>query len=338
MRSEWSVQVRTFFLDTPAKGGAKGRDHHQGVIARFLVKEEEAKRMAVAEESWTKKYLGEVLGVFVLVFLGDSFVAYAVAGNSGFLAGLLGAGFFWGFAVTLAIYACGAVSGAHLNPAVTLALAWRRGFPWSKVPGYIGAQVVGAFLAAAGVSFVWNGLIYNYEHTAKPVIDRGGANGIESGLIFSANWPHPLLIGHNAAALQQDPWWVGAGTEIIITAILVITVLGIIEDRIPSAANVAPLAIGIVVAALVGLFAPIEMASLNPARDFGPRLWMLVIGYGSNAIPRPNFNIWITTLMPLVGGPLGAYIYDMIVHQHLPVPVGPDVAEVPAEERARARA
>src|SRR5207302_1373520 len=171
--------------------------------------------MAVAEESWTKKYMGEVLGVFVLVFLGDSFVAYAVS---------------------------------------------------------------------------------------------GGKNGSESGLIFSANWPHPLMIGHNAAALQQDPWWVGAGTEIIITAILVITVLGIIEDRIPSAANVAPLAIGIVVAALVGLFAPIEMASLNPARDFGPRLWMLVIGYGSNAIPGPNFNIWITTLMPLVGGPLGAWI------------------------------
>jgi len=148
--------------------------------------------MAVAEESWTKKYLGEVLGVFVLVFLGDSFVAYAVAGGkNGFLAGLLGAGFFWGFAVTLAIYACGAVSGAHLNP----------------------------------------------------------------------------------------------------------------------------------------------------AREFGPRLWMLVVGYGTNAIPGPNFHILITTLMPLIGGPLGAYIYDYIVHQHLPVPVGPDVAEVPAtEERARARA
>src|SRR5256712_6785242 len=198
--------------------------------------------MAVAEESWTKKYLGEVLGVFVLVFLGDSFVAYAVAGNSGFLAGLLGAGFFWGFAVTLAIYACGAVSGAHLNPAVTLALAWRRGFPWSKVPGYIGAQVVGAFLAAAGVSFVWNGLIYNYEHLHKPIIDRGGANGIESGLIFSANWPHPLLIGHNAAALQIDPWWVGAGTEALITAILGITVLGIVVDPSAAAANEGPVA------------------------------------------------------------------------------------------------
>lgn len=295
--------------------------------------------MAVAEESWTKKYLGEVLGVFVLVFLGDSFVAYAVAGgSSGFLAGLLGAGFFWGFAVTLAIYACGAVSGAHLNPAVTIALAWRRGFPWSKVPGYIGSQVVGAFIAAAGVSFVWNGLIYNHEHTGGLAIDRGGANGIETGLIYSANWPHPLLIGHNASALQIDPWWVGAGTEILITAILVITVFGIIEDRMPSAANVAPLAIGIVVAALVGLFAPIEMASLNPARDFGPRLWMLIIGYGSNAIPGPNFNIWITTLMPFVGGVLGAGVYDYVVHRHLPVPVGPDQPERVAADTARARA
>src|SRR2546427_10270966 len=91
----------------------------------------------------------------------------------------------------------------------------------------------------------------------------------------------------------------------------------------PSAANVAPLAIGIVVAALVGLFAPIEMASLNPARDFGPRLWMLIIGYGSNAIPGANFNIWGTTLMPLGGGPLGAWLYDFVGHRHPPVPVGP---------------
>lgn len=290
--------------------------------------------MAVSAESWTKKYLGEVLGTFVLVFLGDSFVAYAVAGNAGFNAGLLGAGFFWGFAVTLAIYASAAVSGAHLNPAVTLAFAWRRGFPWSKVPGYIVSQVVGAFLAAAAVSFVWNGIIVHYEVAKK--IARGGANGIESGLVYSANWPHPLLVGYNGNALTQDPWWRGAGTEIIITALLVITILGIVEDRVPSAANLAPLSIGIVVAALVGLFAPIEMASLNPARDFGPRVWMLLIGYGSNAIPGPNFNIWITTLMPLVGGPLGAWVYDWFVHQHLAVPVGP-AEPAPAEERARAR-
>lgn len=292
----------------------------------------------VAEESWTKKYLGEVLGTFVLVFLGDSFVAFAVAGagGNGFKAGLLAAGMFWGFAVTLAIYAAGAVSGAHLNPAVTLSFALRRGFPWSKVPGYIGSQVVGAFLAAAGVSFVWNGIITHYETANK--ISRGGSNGILSGLIFSANWPHPGLVGYSGDALTQDPMWVGIGTEIIITALLVITILGIVEDRVPSAANVAPLAIGIVVAALVGLFAPIEMASLNPARDFGPRIWMLLIGYGSNAIPGPNFNIIVTTIFPLVGGPLGAYIYDFIVHQHLPVPVGPDVSEpVPVVERARAR-
>lgn len=288
--------------------------------------------MAIAEESWTKKYLGEVLGTFVLVLLGDTFVAYAVAGNAGFNAGLLGAGFFWGFAVTLAIYSCAAVSGAHLNPAVTLALALRRSFPWSKVPGYIVSQVVGAFIAAAAVSFVWNGIIVHYENAKKIV--RGGANGIESGLVYSANWPHPLLVGYKGDALTQVPWWRGAGTEILITALLVITILGIIEDRIPSAANVAPLAIGIVVAALVGLFAPIEMASLNPARDFGPRVWMLLIGYGSNAIPGPNWNITVTTLMPLIGGPLGAYIYDFVVHQHLPVPVGPAVPEV---ERARAR-
>jgi glycerol uptake facilitator protein len=291
--------------------------------------------MAVAE-SWTKKYLAEVLGTFVLVFLGDSFVAFAVAGagGNGFKAGLLAAGFFWGFAVTLAIYTAGAVSGAHLNPAVTLALAWRRGFPWSKVPGYIGSQVVGAFIAAIGVSFVWNGIIVAYETANK--ISRGGDNGVLSGLIFWANWPHPGLVGYKGDYLTQDPWWRGAGTEIIITAILVICILGIVEDRIPSAANLAPIAIGFVVAALVGLFAPIEMASLNPARDLGPRIWGVLIGYGSNAIPGMNFNIWVTTGMPLIGGPLGAWIYDTFIHQHLPAPVGPDT--VPVVESARARA
>jgi glycerol uptake facilitator protein len=291
--------------------------------------------MAVAE-SWTKKYLAEVLGTALLVFLGDSFVAFAVAGagGNGFKAGLLAAGFFWGFAVTLAIYASGAVSGAHLNPAVTLALAWRRGFPWSKVPGYIGSQLVGAFIAAIGVSFVWNGIIVHYE-TANKIV-RGDANGVTSGLIFWANWPHPGLVGYTGDYLTQDPWWRGAGTEIIITAILVICILGIVEDRMPSAANLAPIAIGFVVAALVGLFAPIEMASLNPARDLGPRIWGLIIGYGSNAIPGQNFNLWITTGMPLIGGPLGAWIYDFFIHQHLPAPVGPDTVPVPETTRARA--
>jgi glycerol uptake facilitator protein len=226
------------------------------------------------------------------------------------------------------------VSGAHLNPAVTLALAWRRGFPWSKVPGYIGSQLVGAFIAAVGVSFVWNGIIVAYENANK--ISRGGDNGVLSGLIFWANWPHPGLVGYKGDYLTQDPWWRGAGTEIVITAILVICILGIVEDRVPSAANLAPIAIGFVVAALVGLFAPIEMASLNPARDLGPRIWGLLIGYGSNAIPGMNFNLWVTTGMPLIGGPLGAWIYDTFIHQHLPAPVGPDT--VPVVESARARA
>src|SRR3981081_4185112 len=181
MRSNWSVQVRTFFLTASAKGGAKGREpsqrRHRAIFdhrdIRSISEEEEV--MAVAE-SWTKKYLAEVLGTFVLVFLGDSFVAFAVAGagGNGFKAGLLAAGLFLGFAGTLAIYTAGAVSGAHLNPAVTVALAWRRGFPWSKVPGYIGSQLVGAFIAAAAITLVWDGIILKAEHAANIV--RGGGN------------------------------------------------------------------------------------------------------------------------------------------------------------------
>jgi len=189
-------------------------------------------------------------------------------------------------------------------------------------------------VSAIGVSFVWDGIIVAYENANHIV--RGDTIGVTSGLIFWANWPHPGLVGYKGDYLTQDPWWRGAGTEIIITAILVICILGIVEDRMPSAANLAPIAIGFVVAALVGLFAPIEMASLNPARDLGPRIWGLLIGYGSNAIPGQNFNLWVTTGMPLIGGPLGAWIYDTFIHQHLPAPVGPDT--VPVTEAARARA
>src|SRR2546423_4636007 len=95
--------------------------------------------MAVVAESWTKKYLAEVLGTFVLVFLGDSFVAFAVAGagGNGFKAGLLAAGLFWGVAVTLAIYTARAVSRAHLNPPGTPSPAWRPGVPVVEAPGYL---------------------------------------------------------------------------------------------------------------------------------------------------------------------------------------------------------
>src|SRR2546423_278378 len=142
--------------------------------------------MAVVAESWTKKYLAEVLGTFVLVFLGDSFVAFAVAGagGNGFKAGLLAAGLFWGFAVTLAIYTAGAVSGAHLNPAVTLSLAWRRGFPWSKVPGYIGSQLVGGFFPAAGVPFAGYGVIVPAGKAGT--IRRGAFNRSFRGVDFLA--------------------------------------------------------------------------------------------------------------------------------------------------------
>src|SRR5260370_5078134 len=105
--------------------------------------------MAVSE-SWTKKYLAEVLGTFVLVFLGDSFVAFAVAGagGNGFKAGPLGAGVFLGFAVTLALYFCRAGSRAQLNPPVPLDLASPRRFPWCPGPGCIGSPLAGALSSA----------------------------------------------------------------------------------------------------------------------------------------------------------------------------------------------
>src|SRR5690348_2638566 len=114
----------------------------------------------------------ECFGTFILICFGDGVVAMAVAalnqsgrGTQIFQASgdwlLIGWG--WGFAVTMAVYVAGGVSGAHINPAVTLAFAARRGFPWRKVPSYIVAQCVGAFLGAVLVYIVYKGAIDSYE-------------------------------------------------------------------------------------------------------------------------------------------------------------------------------
>src|ERR671924_756174 len=145
--------------------------------------------------SWRRTTLGELvselLGTFVLICFGDGVVAMAVAalnqsgrGKDIFAASgdWLLIGFGWGFAVTFAVYVAGGVSGAHINPAVTLAFAARRGFPWRKVPGYIGAQMLGAFLGALLVYIVYKASIDSFERANH--ITRGASNSVPTFSIF----------------------------------------------------------------------------------------------------------------------------------------------------------
>src|ERR671933_994402 len=153
--------------------------------------------------SWRRTTAGELLselvGTFVLISFGDGVVAMAVAalnqsgrGTQIFQASgdWLIIGWGWGFAVAFAVYVAGGVSGAHINPAVTIAFAARRGFPWRKVPGYIAAQMVGAFLGALLVYVVYKGAIDSYERVNH--ISRGAANSVPTYSIF-ATFPAKYL-------------------------------------------------------------------------------------------------------------------------------------------------
>jgi len=267
--------------------------------------------------SWGE-YLSEFLGTFVLIMFGDGVVAMAVAGlnQSGraatphtiFLASgdWLLIGFGWFFAVCLGVYVAGGISGAHLNPAVTVALAAKRGFAWSKVPGYIVAQVLGAFVAAVVVYFVYQAAIDSYETVNN--VTRGQPNSVATYSIF-ATFPAPYF--HNVWGPLLD--------QIVGTALLVGVILAIVDELgTPVRSNLAPYIVGVLVGAIGLSFGANAGYAINPARDFGPRVFAAIAGYDKVAFPGDYGNIntyfWIPIVGPLVGGLLGAYIYDFFIH------------------------
>jgi glycerol uptake facilitator protein len=262
--------------------------------------------------------LSEGLGTFILIALGDGVVAMAVAalnqsgrGTEIFAASgdwlLIGWG--WGFAVAFAVYVAGGISGAHINPAVTLAFAVRRGFPWRKVPGYIAAQVVGAFLGALLVYVVYKGAIDSYERAHD--ITRGAPDSVTTYSIF-ATFPAPYL--HN---------WVGPFVDQVVgTAFLVALVFAVVDElNQPVRANLAPLLIGFVVVAIGISFGANAGYAINPARDFGPRLFAWIAGWGKVAMPGDYANVtaylWIPIVGPFVGGLIGAFVYDLGIRDTL---------------------
>jgi glycerol uptake facilitator protein len=262
--------------------------------------------------------VAECLGTFVLICFGDGVVAMAVAalnqsgrGTQIFAASgdWLIIGWGWGLAVAFAVYVAGGVSGAHINPAVTLAFAVRRNFPWRKVPGYIAAQVLGAFLGALLVYIVYKAAIDSFERANH--ITRGDPNSVPTFSIF-ATFPAPYF-----------KTWIGPFLDQIVgTAFLVAFVFAVVDEiNQPVRANLAPLMIGFIVVAIGLSFGANAGYAINPARDFGPRLFALFAGWGKVALPGDYANIsgyfWIPIVGPMIGGVIGAYVYDLAIHDVL---------------------
>ena len=262
--------------------------------------------------------VGEALGTFLLVLFGTGAVACAVL--TGALQGLWQVAVVWGFGVTIAIYASAALSGAHLNPAVSLAFAlWRPDrFPPSRLPAYCLAQLAGAVGAGLVVLTVFGPFLARFE--AGEGLVRGAPGSERAAMIFGQYFPNPAIFGTgpDAAALVSPLGAMlveGLGTAILV---LVIFALSDPENRAAPEPSLVPFFVGFTVATLIAVFAPITQAGWNPARDFGPRLVALLAGYGAVAIPGPQGGFWIYIVGPLLGGPIGGLLYERVIRPLLP--------------------
>ncbi|MBI2335330.1 MAG: aquaporin family protein [Deltaproteobacteria bacterium] len=263
------------------------------------------------KQTTLKECLAELVGTFLLIFIGDMAVGMAVHTGS---MDLWGVSCLWGLAVTFAVYAVGSVSGAHLNPAVTIAMALYRKFPWSKVLPYALFQIAGAFLAAGVVYFAWSGFMIPTADKLGVIIGQPGSQKLMS--IFSAFYPNPGIVGTDLIAFAKVSALKAFLVEMGITATLVFLILSLTEDRHDGApkSNLVPWFVGLIVAALVSVAAPLTMAAMNPARDLGPRLFSYLAGFGSIAFPGPRGNEWwLFILGPISGGILGGLIYESVV-------------------------
>jgi MIP family channel proteins len=251
---------------------------------------------------WRELY-AEFLGTFVLIMFGAGVVAQFLLSeqkNGSYLAINLG----WGLGVTLGVYVAGGVSGAHLNPAVSLAFALRRGFPWKKVLPYSLAQTAGAFAASA--------LVFLTYRDAFNAFDGGNrlVRGAKATAAIFATYPaaHLSVLG-------------GVVDQVVGTALLILVLFALIDKRnsAPSG-NLGPLLVGLLVVAIGACFGFNSGYAINPARDLGPRLFTFLAGWGIDVFRAGNHWFWIPVVGPLVGAIAGALLYDGLIGRFF----GPD--------------
>jgi glycerol uptake facilitator protein len=246
----------------------------------------------------TGEMIGEFFGTMILILFGDGCVAtfalYTKLGgvSTPFANEWIVIVFGWGLAVMLGIYVAGAISGAHINPAVTLALAATGRHPWRKVLPYWLAQVLGAFVAGGILWFVYQGALQN-AIAGGPVTSIGG-------VFYTAPKSFVGLFG-------------AFGDEYAGTALLVGLILVIIDARNqPVQSNLNPLIIGLLIVAIGASFGLNSGYAINPARDFGPRLWIAIVSGGASFSVN-NYYFWVPIVAPLTGGVVGAFIYDYTI-------------------------
>jgi MIP family channel proteins len=268
-----------------------------------------------------REVAAEFLGTFILLVFGAGVVAQVVL--SGHQNGdYLSINLAWGLAVTMAIYVAGGVSGAHLNPAITLTAALFRDFSWKKVIPYIVAQFAGAFAGAAAVYFTYREAFDNFDNGVREITGPHATAGI------FATYPQSFL------SLSG-----GVIDQVVGTALLVILVFALTDRRNNAPEEkTAPILIGAAVVLIGMTFGFNAGYAINPARDLGPRLFTAIAGWGNGVFAAGNQWWWVPVVAPCFGGILGGLIYDLLITRNHPVSVAiaaTKTAEPPAFAPAR---
>ncbi|QDV24858.1 MIP/aquaporin family protein [Aureliella helgolandensis] len=278
--------------------------------------------MSQSKEPTLKQcFAAELLGTFILIFFGCGAVHTAILFSA--QAGLWQVAIVWGVAVTLAVYAVGGISGAHINPAITICLAFWAGFDRKRVAPYIAAQLLGA-IAAAAVLFVFFGPKLTIYEAEKGIV-RGQPGSEITASCYGEFFPNPGGLtsgdtiydpGAHAELRKTVPHYVAFVAEVIGTGILAFVVLAFTDarNRGAPAANQAAVFIGLTVALLISVIAPLTQACFNPARDFGPRLFTFFAGWGQIALPLGTDWGWLTVyiIAPTLGAVLGGGLYAKV--------------------------
>jgi glycerol uptake facilitator protein len=282
--------------------------------------------------SLAKMCLAEFVGTYLLILLGCGAVHAAVL--TGAQSGLWQVAIIWGIAIMLAVYTVGAISGAHINPAITLAFAVWGGFSWRSVFPYVIAQIGGAFVAAATLFVLFNPYLKAREQEKQVV--RGEPGSEITAMCYGEYFPSPGPLSNSPGPYSLDSHerlnsFVSEPTaflaEVLGTLILAMVVFAVTDDRNSAAppAGLAPVFIGLTVAALISVIAPLTQACFNPARDFGPRLFAFFAGWGPIALPGPRgagfFTVYIVA--PILGAIIGGGLYRRVLRS-VPARSGPD--------------
>jgi glycerol uptake facilitator protein len=261
---------------------------------------------------YSKEFIGETLGTFLLVLFGCGSVAVSVLFDA--YHGILQIALVWGLGVTLAIYLTRHLSCAHLNPAVSIAMVLGKRMSLRKLPVYLIAQFIGAFLGGLAVYLLFASTISAYE--AIHHIVRSAPESVQTAMMLGEYYsiPGSMAVVSMPLAIVAEAF----GTFILLIMIFALTEgcnVGRPDDAI------APLFIGLTVSSVICLIGPLTQAGLNPARDFGPRMVAWIMGWGSASFPDHAGGFFLVYIVgPVVGGIVASLFFVKVIEPAMKQP------------------